>query len=50
MKKKILLIMLLVFSLVIYTGCSKEEPQVNEDVVVELERIIAFSYFRSSEF
>lgn len=41
MKKKILLIMLLVFSMIIYAGCSNksqdlnEEPKTNEEIVVE---------------
>lgn len=32
MKKKILLMMLLVFSMVIYTGCSNKSPEVSEDL------------------
>ena len=35
MKKKILIMMLLVFSMVVYTGCSNEKPEVNEDVGIE---------------
>lgn len=43
MKKRILLIMLLVFSMIIYTGCSNKNPDVteeenkNQDMVTEVE-------------
>ena len=35
MKKKVLLTMLLVLSMIIYTGCGKKAPELEEDLVVE---------------
>lgn len=35
MKKRILIIMLLAFSMLVYTACSNESPEVNEDLGIE---------------